>query len=350
METNIDLLQPELLADLREGRGRKSVILPHVRPDGDAMGSTLGLAFALTELGHQCTVLSTTTVSPNYDWIPGQHFLKVAPKLGDEKVEAHLAEADYLWCLDFGDLSRLERLGLAVANAPGKRFCIDHHPGNTGFADVNLVRVAAAATCELVWELAQALAPGYAYPTEMATALYTGLVTDTGSFRHGPTTANVHRVAADLVALGADPLYITHQLFNTQSHSRLVFLGHLLCNRLHRLAHLPVSLITIPIADTQQYAIGEGDLEGVVNYGLSIKDTLLSVLICEEADSIKLSFRSIGSFPANQVAAHFGGGGHVNAAGARSTDGLAETRQKILNLLETTFADSLQYNPFQHQF
>ncbi len=326
---------------------RKLVAISHMNPDGDAIGSCLGLKHLLEPLSHQVSVLMPTQ-SPRYmNWAPGFGSILHADNQFEE-CSRLIEEAEGIFCLDFGVLDRTKSLEAAIRRATGIVFNIDHHIDTEPFAHFAIYDTEASSTCELVYRMGKQLEHRLErrlFSSASATCLYAGLSTDTGSFRHRNTNSRTHRVAADLVELGASVEEINFGLYARQSESKLRLMGFCLQERLRVLPELHTALISLPAIDYERFQVEPGDTEGLVNLALSVEGVNLGVLLVERPDNIRLSFRSLGSFPANKLAAHFGGGGHFNAAGARSTDSLQVTEFRLLELL-LSYRSLLDYQPF----
>jgi phosphoesterase RecJ-like protein len=251
-----------------------------------------------------------------------------------ELINQLIDAADIIFCLDFSSLHRINELGEKVRISNAKKVLIDHHLNPEDFADFEIWRVSAAATAELVYELIISLEERHLIDSDIAEALYAGIMTDTGSFQHSNTTQNVHKITASLMELGADTNKVARLIYDSNSLSRLRFMGFALSERLEVLEEFNVALFAISQEDLSNYHSKTGDTEGLVNYALSIKGVVLAALIIDRGELIKLSLRSIGDFPANELAhKYFNGGGHKNAAGGRSTLSLEETVKKFKGLL-----------------
>lgn len=320
---------------LREelSNSKKIVITTHHKPDGDAMGSSLGLYHFLCSLGHEVHVVTPTDYPYFLHWMPGHE--EVIDFLVDPGHAAKLVEqADWIFCLDFNTLSRINELGELVRASKAKKAMIDHHLEPEGFEDFMYWDTTACAAAEMVYRLIVELELTQHISSDVATCLYTGIMTDSGSFRFPSTTAKVHRIIADLIDAGANNSHIHELIYDTNSESRIKFLGKVLSDRLTVLPELNTAYISIEHELLKQFNIVTGDTEGIVNYALSIHGIKLAVLIIDRGELRKLSFRSKAEFPANEIAKkYFEGGGHRNAAGGASKDNLNDTLQKLLNVL-----------------
>jgi len=313
---------------------RSVVILTHFKPDADALGSSLGLAGYLKKKNHAVKVI-TPSDYPNFlNWMPGNEEVHIFHKDKPEAPARLIEAADVVFCLDFNTLSRINELGDMVKKSPAKKVLIDHHLEPEGFADFEQWDIQAASTAELVYKTIVELDDKDFIDASIAECLYAGLMTDTGGFRHPNTTQNVFQVAAELVAHGADPAKISKLIYDTNSLERLRLLGFVLGQKLQVLPEYKTAYIALTADELKKFGSQTGDTEGLVNFGLSIKDIRLSVMITDRKENIKLSFRSLGDFSVNDLARkHFEGGGHKNAAGGQSGLTLDETLKKFLELL-----------------
>ena len=313
---------------------RKVLIIPHFKPDADALGSSLGLAGYLKKKKHDVTVITPSDYPEFLSWMPGNSEVVIFSKDKINQFEKQTAESDLIFCLDFSSLKRINELGELVANSPAKKVLIDHHLEPEDFADFVQWDDTAASTAELVYRLIHELKDESYVDEDIANCLYAGLMTDTGGFRHSNTTQRVFQTAAALVQHGADPARISKLIYDTNTLERVRLMGFVLKDKLNVLPEYRTAYIALRIEDLKKYSSQTGDTEGLVNFGLSVKGVRLAVLISERKDNIKLSFRSLGDFSVNDFARkHFDGGGHKNAAGGQTTLSFDETLKKFLDLL-----------------
>lgn len=321
----------ELRSELSEGK--KIVVTTHHKPDGDAMGSSLGLYHFLCSLGHDVHVITPTDYPYFLHWMPGHP--DVIDFLQDPaRAESLVANADWIFCLDFNTLSRINELGELVRNSSAKKAMVDHHLEPEGFEDFRYWDTTSCAAAEMVYRLIVELDWKEHINKDVATCLYTGIMTDSGSFRFPSTTSKVHRIIADLIDAGADNSRIHELVYDTNSESRLKFLGRVLGERMTVLPEYHTAYISIGQDLLNEFEVITGDTEGIVNYALSIHGIKLAALIIDRGAIRKLSFRSKGEFPANEIAKkYFQGGGHRNAAGGMSEESLEDTVKKFLEVL-----------------
>jgi phosphoesterase RecJ-like protein len=304
---------------------QKIVITTHHKPDGDAMGSSLGLYNYLIQQGHHVQVITPTDYPQFLNWMPGNGDVIIYTD-NVHKANELIAEAGLIFCLDFNALNRINEMGEKVRQSGALKVMIDHHLEPEDFDDYRYWDINACATAQLVYKfIVDVLGNKKLVNADVATCLYTGIMTDSASFRLPNTTSDVHRIAADLIDLGAVNWRIHELVYNNSSEDRVRFLGHCLVNKLEVYNEFNTAVITVDKADLEKYNVITGDTEGVVNYALSITNIRLAAFIVERRDKVKLSLRSKGDFPANDICKkYFNGGGHRNAAGGTSTDSLEQ--------------------------
>ena len=313
---------------------RRIIITMHQNPDADALGSALGLASYLTKKNHTVRVISPTDYPQFLHWMQGHQDVIIYNDGNQEESARFIGEADLIFCLDFSCLNRIDDMGELVRQADAVKVLIDHHHGKEDFADFELWDTTAASTCELLYQLIVDLGERDLIDEAMADSLYAGIMTDTGSFRHSNTTRHVHLIVADLIGLGAEVAKVSKLIYDNNSLDRLRFIGFALSERLVVLEEYNTAYFAITADDLKKFKSRTGDTEGLVNYALSISGITMAAIIIDRNDEIKLSFRSIGDFEVNHLAAdHFEGGGHKNAAGGISHLPLSETVDKFLRLL-----------------
>lgn len=314
---------------------KKVVVTMHQKPDGDAMGSTLGLFHFLKQLGHEVKVISPTNWAAFLNWMPGCREV-----LDYEKnvVQANqlIAAADWIFCLDFNTLGRTKNMESALLNAPGKKILIDHHqePQAGAFA-YGVSDTGKSSTAEMVYDFIVASGHPDKINSDVAECIYTGVMTDSGSFRFPSTSANVHKLVAFLKDKGLEHSKVHEAIYDNFSENRLRFIGNVLLNRMEIFYEYNTALITIPSQDLLKYDVKTGDTEGLVNYPLSIEGIKLAAIIIDRGDERKCSFRSKGEFDVNTFGrTYFGGGGHYNAAGGQTTLPLEEAAAHFISAMK----------------
>jgi bifunctional oligoribonuclease and PAP phosphatase NrnA len=310
-------------------------IIMHLKPDADAMGSSLGLFHFLKQFGHRLHVISPTNWADWLKWMPGASAV-TDYELNTERANKYLDESDWIFCLDFNTLVRTRHMAGKLKSVKAPKILIDHHQEPSiddfafGMSDPNK-----SSTSEMVYDLITRT--GHSELINIATAqcLYAGVMTDTGSFRFSSATADVHRMVAVLKDTGLQHSKIHEELFDNFLENRLRFIGHVLQNRMDIYYEYNTALISVPWRDLVKYEIKTGDTEGLVNYPLTIRGIRLVALIIDRDEEIKCSFRSKDDFDVNSFARkYFEGGGHFNAAGGRSGGTLEQTVHQFIRAMK----------------
>ncbi|WP_298411559.1 DHH family phosphoesterase [Hydrotalea sp.] len=313
---------------------KKIIITTHQKPDGDAMGSSLGLYHFLIKLRHDVTVISPTNWADFLDWLPGADKVIDFEAKKDTAI-AFIQSAEILFCLDFNVLHRTKHLEKYIDAATGVKVLIDHHeqPQIAAF-QFGISNTGKSSTCEMVYDFIMQSEQPELLDTTIATCLYTGTMTDTGSFRFPATTASVHRMVAHFKDLGLEHTPIHDNIYDSFLENRLRFIGNALLNRMDVLYEYNTAVMAILREDIIHYDIKTGDTEGLVNYLLTIKNIKFGAIVIDRNEERKWSFRSKGDFDVNIFARqHFEGGGHKNAAGGRSSDTLEKTLAHFYQVL-----------------
>jgi phosphoesterase RecJ-like protein len=313
---------------------KKIAIIPHRGPDGDAMGSTLGLYHFLLKNNHQPTVIAPNDFPDFLAWLPGSETVKIFEK-NVENCTKILDEAELIFTLDFNALHRTGEMEHTLAKLTVPFIMIDHHQKPDDYAAYTYSDTSYGSTCEMVYNFISFLDKKEDLDKTIATCIYTGILTDSGSFRFPGTTGNTHRIIAELIDLGVENTQIPVLLFDNSSYSRLQLLGRALQNMKVFTTH-KTSYTSLTQDELDSFDYVKGDTEGIVNYGLSIKGIVFTAIFIENKDEkiIKISFRSQGGFDVNQFARdHFHGGGHSNAAGGKSELSMEETLKKFEDLV-----------------
>ncbi|MFV8270246.1 DHH family phosphoesterase [Flavobacterium sp. GT2N3] len=315
---------------------KKIAIIPHRGPDGDAMGSTLGLYHFLLKNNHYPVVISPNEFPDFLAWMPGSETVKIYEK-DKENCTTLLEEAELVFTLDFNALHRTGEMEHALAKLKAPFIMIDHHQKPDDYATFTYSDTSFGSTCEMIYNFILFLGKKEAIDKTIGTCIYTGILTDSGSFRFPKTTGTTHRIIAELIDLGVENTEIPNLLFDNSSFGRLQLLGRALQN-MKVLTDHQTAYTTLTQNELNSFDYVKGDTEGIVNYGLSIKGIVFTAIFIEnkEEKTIKISFRSQGDFDVNQFARdHFNGGGHRNAAGGKSEVSMEETVRKFENLVTT---------------
>ena len=313
---------------------KQIVIVPHKNPDGDAIGSSLALYHYLIAKEHKVNVIAPNDYPDFLKWIPGESNI-IIHEVQTEKANTLIAEAELIFTLDFNALHRTGAMELPLSQANATKILIDHHQQPDNYAKYIYSDVTMCSTCQMVYHFLEMLDDKTSINPKIATCIYIGIMTDTGSFRFASTTATTHRVIADLIDKGAVNAEIHSQVYDNNSYDRLQLLGVAL-NNLRVVPELHTAYISLSQRELNKHNFTKGDTEGVVNYGLSIKGVKFAAIFIEHKQEgiVKISLRSKDNFDVNEFAReHFDGGGHINAAGGRSNLSLSETITKFVSIL-----------------
>jgi len=307
------------------------VITTHQNPDGDAIGSALGFYHLAKRMGINVHIINTSPTPSNLQFLPSAKLIHI---YNPEIDNTYINNADAIFILDLNSSKRLQYMEEIILNSPAKKILIDHHQNPTIVSDIVVVNTSACSTCELIYQIVRE--SGEIINEEIATSLYTGIMTDTGSFRYSRTTSEVFRIAGDLVDCGANPVYIAERVFNSSEFNRTVLLGKAL-GSLQLYYDGKLSVMTVTASDFLQTLALEEDTEGFVQHTLTIAGVVMGILFVELPNSnfIKVSIRSKGDIKANSLASEFNGGGHLNASATRIYNlSLEESKASIINKAE----------------
>ena len=319
---------------------QKFVILGHTSPDGDAVGSTLALYHYLQSKGKQAQVVMPNVFPDFLKWLPGSDsviFYRNASRSRKnvERVEQVIREAEVICCLDFNELSRIDEVGALVEQADAKILLLDHHLNPGDFADLTISFPNQSSTCELLFRFLYDLGHYEEMTVTEAACIYTGMMTDTGGFTFNSTRGEIFYIVGLLLDKGINKDVIYRKVNNSYTAARL----HLQGEVLSRMTYLPkyhTAILELSKEQQERQDYHRGDSEGFVNLPLGIKDVIFTCFLREdtERDQVKLSFRSIGDFPSQEVAKRFGGGGHLNASGAeRPQTTIAQVKKELIKVL-----------------
>lgn len=298
-------------------RADKIVIVTHVAPDGDAIGSSLGLWHFLESQEKTVNVIVPNAFPDFLRWMPGAKDIIRYDKYA-EFADKLLNEADVICCLDFNALSRIDAMADAVAKSPARKMLIDHHLDPEEFCKIIISHPGISSTSELIFRLICRLGYFEEITKEGAECIYTGMMTDTGGFTYNSNNREIYYIISELLSKGIDKDEIYRKVYNTYSEGRLRLMGYVLYDKMQVFHKFNSALIWLTRDEQKKFQYVKGDTEGFVNIPLSIKNVIFSVFLREdtEKNTIKISLRSVGIFPCNKVAADFfNGGGHLNASG-----------------------------------
>ncbi len=293
----------------------KIVIVTHISPDGDAMGSSLGLYHFLTSQGKTVNIIVPNAFPEFLKWMPGAKDITLYDK-NKECANKLIADADMICCLDFNALKRIEEMGIAVKEAKARKVMIDHHPFPDDICSIVMSHPEISSTSELVFRLISRMGCFDDITKEGAECIYTGMMTDTGSFTYNSNNQEIYFIISQLISKGIDKDDINRNVYNTYSESRLRLMGYVLHSKMKVYPEYQAAMISLTQDELKEFNYVKGDSEGFVNIPLSIKEVKFVVFFREDTDMIKVSLRSVGDFPCNKFASeYFGGGGHLNASG-----------------------------------
>lgn len=313
---------------------KKIVIVPHKNPDGDAMGSTLGLYHYLKKYKHDTVVIAPNDYPDFLKWMPDENTVLKFDSQYDI-CKSIIKEADIIFTLDFNALNRAGDMEASLEKSSAIKIMIDHHQQPDDYAKYTYSDVLISSTCEMVYNFIDMLGDTGLIDINIASCLYAGIMTDTGSFRFASTTSKTHRIVAELIDSGANHASIHNAIYDTNSYERLQLLGCALTN-LKIIPESRTAYITLSQDELNKYNFKKGDTEGFVNYGLSLNNIIFAAIFIEDQQQniIKISLRSKGDFSVNEFSrAHFDGGGHTNAAGGKSDLSLQKTIEKFISIL-----------------
>ncbi|WP_185877104.1 DHH family phosphoesterase [Blattabacterium cuenoti] len=330
-----------LISSIFNGKNKKRIILlPHNNPDGDALGSSLALLFYLRELKHNVDLISPTKYSEFFQWLPGIEEVIVLSEETQFLIKKKFINSDYIFLIDFNNLSRVKKLKDFLSYSKAKKILIDHHPFPFNF-DFMLSDSTVSATSILVFRLISKMNHLNKIDKKIATCLYVGLMTDTGFFRFPSVTSETHFIAGKLIEKGINIVEIYDRLQEKYNKNKLKLLSKAL-KRLKIIKKYRTVYTSINSNDIRNYSYNSGDTEGIITYGLGIKNIVFSVFFFEEKEKypIKVSFRSKGNFDVGLFSKkHFEGGGHKNAAGGTLEKNLNETIKYFLKIIPNYYMD-----------
>lgn len=325
---NID----QLLKSIKEAKN--IVITAHKSPDGDSIGSSLGLYHFLTQFDAEVNVCHPDIAPHFLHWMPG--FDKViALEDNEEKVSSLMQEADLIFCLDYNSPSRIGHLEKHLTKSSAKKVMVDHHRDpDMEFCDIVFSDITSCSTAQLIYEIIVETGNEKKMNSDIATALYTGIVTDTGSFRFSSTLPKTHNIVAKLMGTGFNHSLVHEQIYDANSLDRIRLTSFAMLEKLEILHEGMISYISLTKAEQERFKAGKGDTEGLVNQALGIQGVRMAVFLKESDGIIKMSFRSKGVIPVSDLAKNnFSGGGHLNASGGKFVGNIDNAISKLVTIL-----------------
>jgi len=293
----------------------KAVIVTHVSPDGDAIGSSLGLYHYLIELGLEATVIVPNDFPSFLKWPKGAKDILIHEKY-PEFANKLINEADLIFCLDFNTLNRIKDVAQAVESSEAKKILVDHHPFPDDFSDVTISYPEISSTSELIFRLICRMGDYELMSKVAAEAIYMGMMTDTGAFTYNSNSPEIYYIIGQLLSKGIDKDQIYSNVYHNYSADRYRMMGYMLSEKMKIYEEYGAALIWLDNEEQSRFNGKKGDTEGFANLPLNIKGITFSAFFREDGEMVKISFRSQGDFPSNKFATQcYNGGGHLNAAG-----------------------------------
>ena len=308
------------------------VITSHRNPDGDALGSSIGLSFYLKKLLHNVKVIMPSDYPYNFEWMPDIQEVVIYDQHREE-AKRLIEGADIIFCLDYNSLDRVDKMGVFIQNSNADKIMIDHHMDPEPFVDFMISDTSASSTSEMVFEFIVDQGHEDKLDKVIANCLYAGILTDTGSFRHN-TSVRLYEIVATLKKLDMDNLLVHDHIYNNMAEKHIRLIGHCLNNRMEILEEFDTGIIYLTKEDYKNFDIQRGDTEGIVNYLMMLRNVRLAAFITEQPTIVKLSLRSKGDLSVQKLAKEqFNGGGHKNASGGYSHQSLKATIDKFKSAL-----------------
>ena len=312
----------------------KVVVLTHMSPDGDAIGSSTAFCGLMEVMGKDAHIVIPDMMLESLRHVPGAKEAVDAKRYPDFALKL-IGEAELIVCLDFNTPSRIAQLAEPMLQAKAPKVLIDHHLHPGDFAEVSISRPELSSTCFLLFKVICGMGLFPKLTTSIATDILTGMMTDTGNFAYNASDPELYVVVAELMKLGADKETIYRHQFNTESLEAMRLNSFALLKKMEVWAQYGAAMITLTRAELNSYHYKKGDTEGLVNRPLAIPGIVYSVFMREEEDYVKVSMRSLGEVPVNKMCAdHFGGGGHLNAAGGEFRGTLGQAIEVFKSILK----------------
>ncbi len=320
---------------------RKIVIIPHKNPDGDAIGSSTALKYYLDNFNHNVDIISPNQFPEFLKWMDPNNIIKIFDE--DEKYAKEIIDAELIFTLDFNNLVRISSMKGYVEKSNAKIIMIDHHEEPSNYADFMYSEPNMSSTCEMIYHFIEKMGDADKIDKNISRSLYAGIMTDTGSFKFPSTTELTHLVISNLLKTGISHSDIHNNIYDNNKFERVQLLSFAL-SKIKIIENLNTCYISLSQKELNKFNYEKGDTEGIVNYGLSIKNIKFAVIFMENSKDkvIRISLRSRGDFDVNQFSKNiFGGGGHKNAAGAISKKSLDNTINYFLDSLKN-YKESLK--------
>ena len=317
------------------GSKKSVVITTHRGPDGDAMGSSLALYHLLKKLEHNVQIITPNDYAYFLHWLPGNKDVIIYEE-SKEKCKKISEKADLIFFMDLNNIDRIADYKDCIINTSSIKILIDHHQDpDYSMADLVFSDTKSSSTAELLYNIIKVLNLNHLIDKDISECLYTGILTDTGSFKYSSTTSNTHNIISDLIERGVDHSRIHDLIYDNSSIDSMRLLGYCLNEKLQVYEENNSAIISLNHEELKRFNFKKGDTEGIINYALAIKGIIFAAFIVEKDGITKLSLRSKGNFKVNEIAKkYFNGGGHINASGGVSQLSVKETIKKLENIIK----------------
>jgi phosphoesterase RecJ-like protein len=315
------------------------VITSHKGPDGDSIGCSLGLFHFIEKLGKRVSICHPDAAPYFLTWLNGSSQI-VDFEHNSSLVANLISNADLIFCLDYNSADRVgTEMKNLILDATAKKVMIDHHPYPEDFCDLVISDMDCCSTSQLIFELIDQSVNVNMLDENIATPLYLGIMTDTGSFRFPSVTSRTHEVIAELIRRGVNHSMVHEKVYDSNTLDRLQLRGYAVAEKFQKLGDYPVAMISLTTEELERFHYKKGDTEGLVNVALSVEGVKVAAFFMERDGEVKISFRSKGSFFVNELAKHhFSGGGHKYAAGGVSSDSMEITLARFRDLVPNYFS------------
>ncbi len=316
---------------------KNCAIIPHKNPDADALGASMALYVFLTKLGIKTKVILPNSPPSYLEWMISKYEVISYEKNPQESKE-YLSKSEILFAIDFNSLKRIGTLSNEIEKSRGQIIMIDHHESPEKFSNLFLSEPEIGSTCEIVYNIIKLINNKF-IDKEIATYIYSGILTDTGSFKYPLTSGATHKIVCELFKKGINHTEIHERIYDNFSFDRVNLLATAL-KKMKHIKNLGVVYTILSNETLERFNFQKGDTEGFVNFGLRINEVNLSVIFIEDKNEnlIKISFRSKKQIDVNKFAKkYFSGGGHKNAAGGFSKNSIYETEKKFVSSIYEFF-------------
>lgn len=330
------IFTPEKIARFNAfiGAAKNIVITAHKSPDGDSIGSSLALYHYLKQ-EHDHITICHPDIAPSFlAWMPGFDQIQTQ-EANENRVAQLMNEADLIFCLDYNAPGRIGKMDDLLAKSTAHKIMIDHHRDpDTEFVSLMFSDHLSCSTAQLIFELIEARNDLAKINMAISESIYTGIITDTGSFRFSSVSPKTHQIAAFLIENGLNNAAVHEHIFDTNTENRIKLVSYSLLEKLVIMRDYETAYISLTQAEQERFHAAKGDTEGLVNQALSLEGIKMAVFFKESDGIIKISFRSVGQIPVNDLArGHFYGGGHQNAAGGKHIGKMEDAVSKFVTIL-----------------